>query len=150
MKKNETAITEFQNQYRWLSNFWPCPVELEGEIYPSVENAYQAAKTLVKTQRLTFKECTAGQAKRFSKSLTLRPDWEGVKINVMRTLIMQKFAAGTELANKLLSTGDAELIEGNAWGDTFWGVCRGKGHNHLGKLLMEQRASLRYKEYEED
>ena len=38
------AIKEFQGQYRFLSNFWPAPVTFEGRTYPTVENAYQAAK----------------------------------------------------------------------------------------------------------
>ena len=47
-----------------------------------------------------------------------------------------------ELAGLLLSTGNAELIEGNWWNDTFWGICRGKGENHLGKILMNIRNQL--------
>lgn len=43
------------------------------------------------------------------------------------------------LQAKLLETGNEELVEGNYWGDTFWGVCRGRGENHLGKLLMKVR-----------
>ena len=36
---------------------------------------------------------------------------------------------------------DAELIEGNTWHDTFWGVDlkTGEGENHLGKILMALR-----------
>ena len=60
----------------------------------------------------------------------------------MAALIAQKFDKG-ELALALKYTGDAELIEGNNWGDTFWGVCNGVGENHLGKLLMARRAQLR-------
>ena len=39
-------ITEFQNQHRFLSNFWRAEVVHEGIAYPSAEHAYQAAKTL--------------------------------------------------------------------------------------------------------
>ena len=42
----------------------------------------------------------------------------------------------------LLATGKATLVEGNSWGDTFWGVCRGKGKNMLGKILMRVRKRL--------
>jgi predicted NAD-dependent protein-ADP-ribosyltransferase YbiA (DUF1768 family) len=66
-----------------------------------------------------------------------------VKVDVMRDLIAQKFAVGSELADRLLATGDQELVEGNTWGDTFWGVCDGVGENWLGRLLMERRAALR-------
>lgn len=38
--------------------------------------------------------------------------------------------------------GDAELIEGNTWGDRIWGVCDGVGENRLGKILMRVRAEM--------
>ena len=43
---------------------------------------------------------------------------------------------------KLIDTGDIELVEVNSWGDTFYGVCNGVGENHLGKLLMKIRKEL--------
>ena len=48
-----------------------------------------------------------------------------------------------ELGNKLLETGNQELVEGNTWGDIFWGVCNGKGQNWLGKILMMVRDEIR-------
>jgi predicted NAD-dependent protein-ADP-ribosyltransferase YbiA (DUF1768 family) len=60
----------------------------------------------------------------------------------MRDLLRQKFAH-PELRRLLLATGDAELVEGNTWGDRFWGVCAGRGQNHLGRLLMAIRAEIR-------
>jgi predicted NAD-dependent protein-ADP-ribosyltransferase YbiA (DUF1768 family) len=82
-------------------------------------------------------------AKRRAAKLVLAPDWPDRKIAVMRELLRSKFAPGSELADKLLATGDAELVEGNDWEDTFWGKYQGAGENHMGKLLMELRASLR-------
>lgn len=61
----------------------------------------------------------------------------------MKDLIWQKFSFNNELSMKLLATGDQPIIEGNTWGDTFWGVCKGVGYNNLGKLIMERRAELR-------
>ena len=65
-----------------------------------------------------------------------------MKIDIMRQVLKSKFTQNPELKAKLIATGDAELIEGNNWNDRFWGVCRGVGQNHLGKLLMEVRAEL--------
>ena len=62
----------------------------------------------------------------------------------MRDLLRQKFAR-EPLRSQLLATGEAKLIEGNHWGDTFWGVCRGQGENHLGMLLMKAREEIRAK-----
>lgn len=59
----------------------------------------------------------------------------------MEDLLRQKFSK-TPLRRLLLATGEAELIEGNTWGDTYWGVCHGVGQNHLGCLLMKIRGEL--------
>lgn len=136
------SVAEFQGQYRFLSNFWRVPVELDGEIYPSVEHAYQAAKTVVASEREAIR-CTvkSGDAKRAGRKVTLRPDWEQVKDDVMLNLLRQKFAAGILRANLLATDGD--LVEGNYWGDTYWGVCNGRGQNKLGRMLMQVREELR-------
>ncbi len=140
MKK---PIDSFSGTYHWLSNFSPAPVRYGLVTYPTVEHAYQAAKTNDADQRKSIKLADSpGRAKHMGQRVTLRPDWETVKLDVMRDLLWQKFAPGTELARKLLTTGDAQLIEGNYWGDIFWGVCRGQGENHLGRLLMAVREKL--------
>jgi len=129
----------------FLSNFHPVSVVLDGETYPSVEHAYQAAKTLnIFERRVIQNATTAGKAKRLGGLLaSIRPDWNDVKISVMRDLIRQKFdytdAAHADLCSRLLRTYDAVLIEGNYWKDYFWGVCDGIGQNWLGQLLMERR-----------
>lgn len=135
-------IKEFQGEYRFLSNFWPCRVKYEHVIFPSVEHAYQAAKTLDYEQRIEFMVLTAGQAKRKGAQLELRPYWEQIKVKVMGELLRLKFQ-DPELREKLLATGEEELVEGNAWNDTFWGVCNGVGQNNLGKLLMQVRQEIR-------
>lgn len=132
-------VSEFQGEFRFLSNFWPCQIMFEGIIFPSVEHAYQAAKTLDMQKRKEMSQLTAGQAKRAGSNLELRPDWEEIKIPIMRELLQKKFA-DRMLRWKLRQT-KGELIEGNTWGDTFWGICKGQGENHLGRLLMEIRDS---------
>ena len=135
-------LSEFQGEFRFLSNFWPCKVEFEGIIFPSVEHAYQAAKTLDWEKRVEISLLSSpGEAKRAGKNLTLRPDWEEIKIPIMRELLIKKFS-DRELLNRLRQTKSQELLEGNHWGDTFWGICRGQGENHLGKLLMEIREGV--------
>jgi hypothetical protein len=56
-------------------------------------------------------------------------------------MLVQKFAI-PELRQQLIDTGDARIIEGNTWGDVFWGVCKGKGENHLGRLIESIRESI--------
>lgn len=149
------GVYGFSGEYRFLSNFWYCEVELDGETYPSTEHAYQAAKTLDPVERKRFRFSisyrdgephertpTCAEAKRLGNSISLRPDWEDVKVGVMRDLLRQKFTSG-RLRDMLLNTGDLYLEETNHWRDTFWGVCDGKGRNVLGNLLMEVRDELR-------
>lgn len=136
-------IKEFQGQYRFLSNFWYANVVFDGLVYPSVEHAYVAAKTLDVNQRSKFTDpaIKPGQVKQMGRRLKLRDDWEQVKLRIMEDLMRQKFSI-SPLKEMLLMTGNQELIEGNRWGDTFWGVCNGKGQNHLGKILMKVRSEL--------
>ena len=83
------------------------------------------------------------EAKRLGRRVRLRSDWEQVKYDVMLDVVRAKFNQHPDLAQKLLATGDEELVEGNDWGDTYWGVCNGRGKNMLGKILMRVRAELR-------
>jgi len=115
-----------------------------GEFYPTVEHAYQAAKTTDLNQRKFIREArTPKIAKQLGGGVTLREDWEMVKVAVMGTLVLQKFSKNLDLRSRLLATGDAILEEGNWWGDNFWGMFRGKGKNHLGKILMQVRETIR-------
>lgn len=115
----------------------------EGMLYPSTEHAYQAAKSLDLAIRTEIQNAkNARHAKQLGQTVKLREDWESVKLNVMLTLLREKFKDGFE-RDALLATDGADLIEGNTWGDTFWGVCEGKGSNHLGRLLMQVRKELK-------
>src|SRR5579864_184810 len=128
------AITEFKNEYRFLSNFAPCPngVTFEGVNYLTAEHAYQAAKTSDVTERLFIaSKPTPGQAKRAGKKVTIREDWDKIKLNVMHDILVAKFTQNEDLRQLLFETYDQELVEGNTWNDTFWGVCNGQGQNHL-------------------
>lgn len=133
------AISSFSGEYRFLSNFYSSKIKFGRLEYPTVEHAYQAAKTLNEEDReIVSKAPTPGVAKRLGRQLALRDDWEKVKLGIMLHLVRVKFGT-VAFEDKLLSTGEAELIEGNYWNDTFWGVCRGRGENHLGKILMKVR-----------
>lgn len=137
------VIASFTGPHRFLSNFWPCCVVLDGCSYRTVEHAYQAAKTLDEEDRRRIRTThDAAGAKHRGKHVEVRIDWEAIKVDVMRSLLRQKFSTDP-LRTKLLRTGNATLVEGNWWGDTFWGVCGGKGQNVLGQLLMEIRTELK-------
>lgn len=135
-------IDSFSGEHRYLSNFWTCSVVFEGTVYPSVENAYQAAKTLDHDIRKRFYDCSAFEAKKRGYKVELRQDWDDVKLDIMYQLVKDKFTRDKTISKLLTDTSGIELVEGNHWGDVFWGVCRGKGENHLGKILMQVRAEL--------
>lgn len=148
-----SMIDKFEGRYRFLSNFYPCKIEHQGIKYPSVENFYVAMK--VNDQQLIngtyytpgdFREMIAritnpAEVKRLGSKVKLRTGWDEKKLEVMNWAIRQKFKEET-LSELLLSTGDQELIEGNYWKDFYWGVCNGKGENHLGKILMTVRKEI--------
>jgi ribA/ribD-fused uncharacterized protein len=138
------VVSQFRGEHAFLSNFEPCPIRTGGRVYGSVENAFQAAKTTVPALRVPFELCSPQDAKRLGRRLPLRPDWEEIKLDVMRGMVAMKFRRGGALAGRLLATGDQELREGNTWGDRYWGCSLdGQGKNWLGRLLMERREVLR-------
>lgn len=135
-------INNFSGKYLFLSNFYPCEVYFGDIVFPSVEHAFQAAKTTDVNERLKIAKCgDPANAKRLGRQVKLRRGWDEIKDTVMYMLLKRKFKG--ELKMMLLATGDEELIEGNWWGDKYWGVCRGVGENKLGKLLMKLREELR-------
>ena len=146
---NGNVIDSFKGEWHFLSNFASCTVVLDDEVYPSVEHAFQAAKTFDPAERARIRTAgTPNGAKALGRKVTLRSDWEEVKIDVMRGLLASKFSQG--LARSVLfATGDRILVEGNYWCDNWWGNCTCvkhrdvPGRNQLGLLLMELREKLR-------
>lgn len=142
-------IDYFKDQYEFLSNFYICDVEYETIVFPSSEHAFQAAKDLDLEKRKLLIEIAPkpGQAKRKcgkrENFVNLRPGWDNVKDKIMYEIVKAKFEQNEDLKEKLLATGDVELIEGNWWKDYYWGVCEGKGLNKLGKILMRIRDESR-------
>jgi len=140
------VIDSFRGDFGFLSNFYEASVWLDGERYRSVEHAYQASKTTDEATKALIRDAkTPGIAKRLGYSCQLSPDWDARKVDVMRRLIREKFK-NPLLRALLVATEDAELVEGNTWNDTTWGVCRGVGKNLLGKILMDVREECRQEE----
>jgi hypothetical protein len=147
-------IQKFEGRYGFLSNFYPCLIEHRGISYPSVEHFYVAQKCNgpqfmngVQYTPADFREMIAriphpGTVKKMGAKMSIRKDWDEKKLEFMNWAVREKFK-DEKLAQMLLETGEYELVEGNIWNDTFWGVCDGKGHNHLGKILMCVRDEIR-------
>lgn len=139
-------ISQFKDQYSFLSNFYSSEIEYMGILYSTVEHAFQASKTGDSAERYQIAMLgTPGEAKRRGRMVSLRDDWDIVKIPIMSKLVSLKFQ-NLILKQQLLDTGDQILQEGNYWQDTFWGVNleTGVGNNHLGKILMNLRETISY------
>lgn len=152
----DAPIRRFDGRYSFLSNFAKSPITIGDEVFPTVEHAYQALKTDNKEDRkMIAKAGTPAKAKQMGARVELREGWDDpndgtcLKYVVMEMLLTIKFAPGSEMAKKLIATGDREISEGNWWGDTYWGVFNGSGQNFLGKLLMEIREDLKRREAQE-
>lgn len=129
-------ITAFRGEYAWLSNFYESPVVVYGWKFRNAEAAFQAGKCRKVSDMLKFADLSGIEAKRIGKRIELIEDWNELRLHHMLAVLRAKFAQNPELNAKLVATGNEQIVEGNTWGDTFWGVCNGKGENHLGKLLM--------------
>lgn len=139
-------ITSFHGKYSFLSNFHPAGVSYLGIYYPTVEHAYQAMKSTNQQERIRLSLIEKpGAVKRAGRKLEIQQNWEQLKNNIMFELVTLKFIIPS-LTHQLLETGDQLLIEGNYWGDKYWGMVQenGKwvGQNQLGKTLMQVRQKL--------
>ena len=138
-------IAKFEGQYFFLSNFFECPVTYKGITFTNTEAAFHSQKDV--NRAIEFAHLDPSSAKKLGRKVTLRSDWEQVKDDIMYEVLVAKFTQNAALKILLLRTGDQELIEGNWWNDTYWGVCRGVGKNTLGKLLMRLRQEIREGKY---
>lgn len=133
-------IDKFDGEYAFLSNFYPAPIKFDGIEYLNNESAFQAQKC--PARRAEFMNISPEQAKHLGRRVELRSDWESIKDEIMYAICVCKFVQNPELAEKLIATSNAELVEGNYWHDHYWGVCNGSGKNKLGKILMNIREEL--------
>lgn len=137
-------IKQFKGKYRFLSNFYPISINIDGKTYPSTEHYYQAMKlnnSIIQEKIRT--SSTPTQAKKIAHQYKPRKDWKDISLRVMERALRVKFSI-PELKEKLINTNHAILQEGNTWGDEFWGVNlkTGIGENNLGKLLMKIREEM--------
>jgi len=151
------VIPEFKGEDYFMSNFYAHEQHFRTAdkplCMPTAEHVFQAAKYRALDADEDAKVAyvvkvaaakTPTEARKLGKSvkgLDIQA-WDDMKIEVMREILLSKFS-DPDLEARLLGTGDAMLVEGNTWGDTFWGRCDKKGYNILGVLLMELRGYFR-------
>lgn len=144
-------IDSFRGEYNFLSNFYEgVHFTWRNELFPTAEHAFQYAK-VYSMEEATLPQMTAycdsilaakkpEDAKKLGRTVKIDLEhWHSMRVQYMREIIHNKFNQIPGLAGKLINTGHAMLVEGNTWGDTYWGRCNGKGYNKLGVILMEER-----------
>lgn len=154
----QLVIPEFTGPHYFLSNFYAHEQYFTTADQPlrmaTAEHVFQAAKHKALDMDTDGKVAyvvkvasakTPTEARKIGKSVKGLDvaKWDEMKIPVMREILLSKFA-DPALEKKLKDTGDAMLVEGNTWGDTFWGRCDKKGYNMLGVILMEIRGYYRF------
>jgi len=146
-------INNFRGKYEFLSNFYSAEITIDSITYPTGEHAFQAMKVMDRGIQLAVSKAPEPMdAKRMGSrrymekhGIKIREDWDDIRVLIMRGIVYLKFCKHPDLLRQLIETGNEELVEGNWWNDTFWGVCGGIGENHLGKILMEVRENLKLK-----
>jgi N-glycosidase YbiA len=141
--RHEILFSSRYKETAFLSNFYPCVINIDGKTYASVEHYYQSQKTLDPTLSEWMRNApSALYVKKLTEVLRrkdVRTDWQEVKVGIMRRAIRAKFTQNENLKKKLLDTGDAVLHE-DVPDELFWGMA---GQDMLGKMLMELREELR-------
>ncbi|MDJ1500977.1 NADAR family protein [Xanthocytophaga agilis] len=146
METEDIFFYSVREAYGEFSNFALYPIKLKGKLWPTSEHYFQAQKFVdtpyEETIRKAISPMKAAELGR-SRKVKLRRDWDSVKDNIMYEAIKAKFTQHTELAELLLNTEDARIIE-HTENDSYWGDGGdGSGKNKLGKLLMKLREELR-------
>lgn len=149
-------ITAFDGDWRFLSNFYEARIRIGQFTFASNEAAFQAAKyqAMVGGERdksdyvaTILMAKTPYAAKQLGRGVDINLEaWEAMKVKHMRDIVRAKFDQNHDLRAKLMHTGSGILVEGNTWGDTFWGRCEGRGMNILGCILMELRGYYYWKD----
>lgn len=146
----------FSSEHAWISNFYPTPVKIQDVVFNSSEQAFQYIKARRNNEpelaAQILKAKLAKEVKKISKGISIKPDWDMYKEEVMTRVIEAKFTQNELLARKLVETGSKRLVEATM--DKYWAafatptsksIANGtwKGANRLGILLMELRNKLR-------
>lgn len=141
-------INSFRGKNNFLSNYHRDKITYNGQVYKSAEHAFQAAKCVNEFDRNNIQAAlTPGRAKKLGNEVRLKQNWDLEKKEIMETILRNKFE-NPELRERLIKTDGYQLIEGNTWHDTYWGVCscakhQSTGKNVLGELLTKIRDEVK-------
>lgn len=139
-------FADFSGDLYFLSNFYPCEILIKGILFANVEQYFQWSKCITKQDKDNILSTdNPGEAKCIGRKVKINPNWDNIREYVMYEGLIAKFTQNEDLKSKLLSTDDSLLVEGNNWGDKFWGVdyYTRIGENKLGKLLCKVKINIK-------
>jgi ribA/ribD-fused uncharacterized protein len=151
-KDDVIAFYSTKGEYGWGSNFYRCPIFLDGEHWTTSEHYYQASKAVNQEDRDMIRKAESPKeaARLGREAIVISSVWDKIKLNVMIRVVYQKFKQNPDLRQKLLATGDKDIVEwteGTPLADSVWGNACDKdgqpGLNYLGKVLMYVRECFR-------
>lgn len=148
-----SRVRFYEHDFYVLSNFSAFSLKWQGRRFPTSEHAYHWEKfepgtkdehgLYVRDHILTAESAHAAFKMAEAWKPLRRPDWDSVKVDIMRSILREKARQHEYVRRKLLATGDRELVE-DSWRDDFWGWGPNRdGKNMLGTLWMQVRAELR-------
>ena len=169
---NDLPVDSFRYKYACFSNFSSHRITYKGINYENSEAAFQAQKFEDENVKQLFKSLDPSKAKALGRSKVIflntegeyyknklpsdigqrsnkftkhamRSDWDKIRVEEMYQIVKNKYEQNPDIKRILLLTGERDLMEGNTWGDRFWGQVDGKGLNFLGRILMQIRYELR-------
>lgn len=154
MAGSRTEIRGFRGEYYFLSNFSNSPftITFDGVTYTMLtgEHGFHAAKfaCMISGDPHAFLQkmsqaSTPGKAKSLGRSIKIDvAKWNSISFRCMERVVELKFDQNPDLAQNLIETNPALLVEENDWGDQLWGTVKGEGKNQLGLILMSRRQAL--------
>jgi ribA/ribD-fused uncharacterized protein len=144
----------YEQDFYVLSNFSSFNLRCKGHTFQTSEHAYQwekfaghwdASNAVEDIATRILNAPSAHEAFKLAEAFKAhrKPDWDSIKVDVMREILRAKVLQHGYVSRKLLATGERDLVE-NSWRDDYWGWRpKRDGQNMLGKLWMEIRAELR-------
>lgn len=138
-------ILFYSGKWSCFSNFSAFQIDWRGELWPTSEHAYQAAKfddRSIAEKILKAKSPYNAYRIAHEHEDKMDPDWGNKKLTVMEEILHAKLAQHPVVQDKLQKSLDRDLVEDSPT-DGFWGRGPdGNGENHLGKIWMKLRDDL--------
>ena len=154
--ENYYVFGGIHSKHNPFSNWYPCEIQHDDHSFKSVEQAYQYAKAVyvgdtASATKLMYILDPAAAKKIGSKVVGVNgTNWDTAKKDIMKDLIMKKFAGNENLKTELLTTGDKTMVE------SMWRACglfimhkdifnqaKWTGKNMLGDILCTVRNTIR-------